>query len=247
MFIQYGAYQHQIREATIVVSQQPEFRSGIEVGLRVRYDVAGRIQIDDQGDPLANQSAMTAALLSLEAAYAVNGFDFGLYQDDGSPTRHVLLSGATLGGNRVVMSPSYPRGNGAEYSTFRNYTLAIEGLIPNLFAGLIEWHETLEFSGGGPQLVWLEFLTGDPQPQLVKEQTTFKARQTGSSLGNLGFVPAPDPLWPASLHEDRTNIRLSNPERIGLTGIVYRNYRTEWSYEFEDAAPLDGLPNFWGN
>ena len=246
MYIQYGNYRHAIGEASIVVSQQPEYQSGIAVAIRVRYDVAGRLQITDQGNLSANQAAMTAALAALESAYEVNGLDFGLYQDNGAPTQHVLLSNNSLGGNRVVMCPSYPRGNGAEYSTFRNYTLAVEGLIPNTFAGLIEWHETLDFSGGGPQVVWLECLTGDPQPQLVKEQTTFKARQSGSCLGNLGFVPAPDPLWPYALHADRTSIRLTNPERLGITGVVYRNYRTEWSYEFEDAAPLAGLPNFWG-
>jgi hypothetical protein len=247
MYIQYGNYQHAIGEGALSVSQQAEYESGIATAVRVRFEVQGRIQIADQGSVLANQAAMTAALDPLEGAYLQNGLDFGLYQDDGTPTQHVLLNAATLGGTRVVTPVSYPVGRGAEYSTFRNYVVAVEGLIPNFYASIVEWKETLTFSGGGPEFIFLQTLNGPPQKQVLYQQTTYKASQQGAAVGNLAYPLPADPLWPYAIHPNRTVIDRSSPERVGATGIAFRHYRTSWSYSFEDVAPLIGDPNFWGN
>jgi hypothetical protein len=247
MYIQYGNYRHAIGEGALSVSQQAEYESGIPAAIRVRFEVQGRIQIADQGSPLANQAFMTAALDDLEAAYLQNGLDFGLYQDDGTPTQHVLLNAATLGGTRVITPVSYPVGRGAEYSTYRNYTVSIEGLLPNFYASIVQWKETLTFNGGGPEFIFLQTLNGLPQKQVLYQQTTYKASQRGSAVGNLAYPLPPDPLWPYAIHPNRTVIDRSSPERVGTTGIAFRHYQTTWSYSFEDVAPLVGDPNYWGN
>lgn len=248
MYLQYGSYQHQSGECWLTISQTAEETNGLLTGVRVRYDVSGRLQIADQGSPLANQAAMTPVIAALENAYSVNGLDFGMYQDDGTPTAHVLINAETLGGVQVIRPPSYNEGRGAEYSTFRNYQLSVQALLPNLFQGLIAWKEAIHLVGGGAKDVWLETLTGPPLKQTPVEQTTYRATQSGHATGLYGFINPSDPLWPYALHEERAMVTYSSPERFGASGIVVlRNYLTEWHYEFEDADPLLGLPNFWGN
>ncbi len=248
MYIQYGNYQHAVGEGALRVSKQSIYsRASTLTGVRLRYEVQGRLQIEDQGDPVANQAAMTLALAALEQAYAVDGHDFGLYQDDGSPTEHVLLSADTLGGIKVTSPVSYPAGRGAEYSTFRNYELAVEGVVPNLVAGVAEWREVIEWFGGGPEYVFLQTLTGPPQRQLLFEQTTYKATQSGYAVGSLGYVSPPAPLWPYALRPEACAVSQASPERMGPLNIAYCNFRTTWSYRFEDTAPLAGTPNFWSS
>lgn len=248
MYIQYGNYQHAIGEGAIRVTRRTEYsRANQLTGVRVRFEMQGRIQIDDTGDPLANQAAMTDALNGLEAAYAVDGYDFGLYEDDGTPTQHVLLNATTLGGVKVTSPLCYPVGAGAEYSTFRNYELAVEGFVPNVLAGVVDWQETVRWSGGGPDYVFLQTLAGPPQKQLRVEQTTYKAVQSGYAVGNLSYVSPPGPLWPYALQPMASSVTQASPERMGPLNIPYRNYRTTWTYSFEDVAPLFGAPNFWSS
>jgi hypothetical protein len=159
----------------------------------------------------------------------------------------VLLNATTLGGVKVTRPLCYPVGAGAEYSTFRNYELTVEGFVPNLVAGVIEWHETVRWSGGGSDYVFLQTLTGPPQKQLRFEQTTYKAVQSGHAVGNLSYVSPPGPLWPYALQPQACSVTQASPDRMGPLNIPYRNYRTDWTYSFEDTAPLFGTPNFWSS
>ncbi len=248
MYAQYGSYQHQIGEGSLTVSRETEYQSGIATAVRLRYRMQGRIQIADQGSLLANQSLMTAALNALETAYEINGLDFALYQDDGTPTVHGIESAATIGGTRVVTPVTYPIGRGAEYSTFRNYEVAVEALLPNVLVGLVSWSETLNFIGGGPAYAFLQTLTGPAVKQQLCEQTTYKATQSGMAIGAYSYPLPSDPLWPYALHPDRARITQVSPRRVGATGLIqFQNFQTHWSYEFEDTAPLVGQPNLWGN
>ena len=248
MYIQYGNYQHAPGEGALSILQRTEYStSGMVAGTRVRLELRGRLQIEDQGSDDANQAAMTEALAALELAYSVNGQDFGLYQDDGSPTEHVLRSAATVGGVKITQPVSYPVGRGAEYSTFRNYELAVEGFVPSLFATILDWRETVQWSGGGPQFVILQTLTGPPQKQLTSEQSVCRATQTGSAVGAFSYVAPSAPLWPDALVPEASSVSQVGPDREGPFGIPFFRYRTNWTYSFADPSPLVGAPNFWGS
>lgn len=240
MYLKYGNYQHAANEASVVISKQQVFsEAGIVRGLRERWDIQGMLEAADQG-------ALTAAIDELSAAYATGAQDVGFYFDGGQPTSHRIISANTNGGVRVVVPPSFPQGKGAEYSTYRNYTIALEAewLDPN--ASLLSWHETIRFQGGGPQFAHLEPINGQPVKQLLKQATTFRATQSGEAVGYL-YYPAPAlPLWPAAEHIDRREIRYELPRRMGPPGSgTYTQYKVSWSYSFEDAGPLLGLPTGW--
>src|SRR4029077_8154957 len=88
-------------------------------------------------------------IAALRSAYNVNGLDLGLYLDDGvTPTDHVLASSTTLGGTRVT-ALEFPNGSGAEYSTFRSYSITVEADTPDTSQNLLDFSETLSFAGTG--------------------------------------------------------------------------------------------------
>src|SRR5690606_32239803 len=87
----------------------------------------------------------------------------GLFTDSGQPTSHVISSVGTLGGIRVTQMPSYPRGDGGEYTTFRTFEIQLEADYPNLQAELVAFEEQISVTGtGGPRFTILETLTGPP-------------------------------------------------------------------------------------
>jgi hypothetical protein len=240
MYLKYGNYQHATNEASVVISKQGIFaESGISRGVRERWDIQGRLQA-------ADQAGLTAAIHALSAAYALQGQDIGFFFDDGQPSSHRIQSAATNGGVRVLVPPSFPEGKGAEYSTYRGYTLAVEAEWLDSESTLLHWTESLSFRGGGPQFAFFEPLGGLPQKQLLKQATTYFATQTGSAVGQLGYPPAPSPLWPAAEHVDRREVRYELPKRSGPTSsATYTQFKVSWTYHFEDASPLVGLPTAW--
>jgi hypothetical protein len=95
MYLKYGNYQHAANEASVVISKQQVFsEAGIVRGLRERWDIQGMLQA-------ADQTALTAAIDALTAAYSVQAQDVGFYLDNGQPTSHRITSAATNGGVRV--------------------------------------------------------------------------------------------------------------------------------------------------
>jgi hypothetical protein len=148
----------------------------------------------------------------------------------------------------VIAPPSFPRGQGAEYSTFRNYTIALEAewLAPQ--ATLLAWQETIRFQGGGPRFAYLEPINGQPVKQLLKQATTFKATQSGEAVGYAAYPLPALPIWPDAEHTDRREIRYELPRRMGPPGNpTYTQFKVSWSYSFEDSGPLLGLPTAWPN
>jgi hypothetical protein len=240
MYLKYGTYQHAAGEASVVISKQGIFsEAGLPRGIRERWDIQGRLQA-------ASQAALTAAINALSAAYAVQGLNVGFYFDDGSPTSHQITSANTNGGVRVVVPPSFPEGKGAEYSTFRTYSLAIEAEWLDPAATLIGWNERLQFSGGGPQFAFLQPINGSPLKQLLRQQTPYRATQSGEATGCYSYPTPALPLWPDAEHIHQRALHYDLPKRMGPPGsATYTQYKVTWSYHFESATPLVGLPTSW--
>jgi hypothetical protein len=210
--------------------------------------VQGRLQITPSGDPTADQAQLSARITAMQQAYAQQGLNLGLYFADGTPSVHYLQSARAAGGTRVTKPPDFPLGAGAEYSTFRNFALAVEADFLDSSIGLVSWTESLSFSGGGPQFGYLLTLNGPPQKQLLRQQTTYKATQQGEAVGLSAYPTAPNPIWPADEHSDQRHVSQVLPERTGPgPTAVYHHFKTRWSYVFESAAPLVGVPTAWPN
>ena len=240
MYLKYGAYRHADNEVSVAISKEGLFtQAGIARGTRERWTVAGRLQATDQ-------ASLTTAINTLAAAYSIQGQDLALYRDNDQPTSHAITSAATNGGVRVVVPPSFPEGKGAEYSTFRNYTIVLAAELLDASTTILNWQETLTFRGGGPQFAYLEPITGLPQKQLLKQATTYRALQSGEAVGQLGYPVPASPLWPNAEHTGQRQVRYELPRRMGPPGSpTYTQFKVTWSYNFEDAGPLVGLPTAW--
>lgn len=235
MYLKYGSYQHAANECAVVISREGLFsRDRIPLGFRERWDIQGRLQATSQG-------AITALIAGLQAAYGRCGQDIGLYFDDGTATAHHLASAATAGGTRVVTPPSFPEGKGAEYSTFRNYAVAVEGEVVDTSHPLLSWIESLNFTGGGPEFGFLETINGSPQKQLLKQATTYRATQQGEAVGHGSYPFVPAPIWPAAEHVHLREVSYQTPVRKGLSGLT-TEFPVRWSYTFESELPLIGGP-----
>jgi hypothetical protein len=235
MYLKYGSYAHASGEASIAIAKEAIFSdSGIRTDIRETWTINGMMFA-------TNSTALTSALLAMQAAYSKNGLDLGLYEDSGAATAHVLLATDCRGGTKVL-SIGYPKGTGYQYGTYRDYQIVVEGLKVS-YNGLLSFNETISFSGGGPEFVYQECLTGLPQKQILKQATTFKARQMGEAVGTDAYPAFPAPLWPSAEHRNQRVTDLLPPRRMGQYGAAkHTEYRIVWAYTFESASRLVGLP-----
>ena len=85
MFYKHGNYRHANNEVEFISQSADKVYSatGVYLGTHRVWQLKGRIHA-------ANAAAPTSAIQALQAAYAIDGVDTGLYCDDGTPTAHVL-------------------------------------------------------------------------------------------------------------------------------------------------------------
>ncbi len=235
MYLKYGPYTHAQNEPAVQIGKRAVFSPrGYRQAVRESWRIVGVLHA-------ASQSSLTAAIAALRSAYSVNGFDLQLYLDDQTtPTDHALISAASLGGTRVT-ALEFPTGTGAEYSTFRSYSIAVEADFPDTGNNLLDFSETVSFEGsGGPRVIFLDTLDGPPQPQMAQQQTTCRARQQGRAVGLATYPAVAPPIWPAAEMQEHRRLVLRAPRRVAgnLT-----QFAVEWSYVFESVGPIAGLPN----
>src|SRR5262249_51742549 len=104
-----------------------------------------------------------------------------------------LISAVCQGGTRVVRGPSFPQGFGGEYSTYRTYSLAVEGDVPLRDDNIVLAHEeSLEFEGtGGPIRVWIPVARGSwvRQPTAQAELLSRDSIGPGGRLDRVSARP----------------------------------------------------------
>lgn len=189
------------------------------------------------GTSIAN---LTVLLGDLEDAYARHGRTAGLYETGGGRTVHYMPNSGALGGVRSS-GVSYPEGNGVEYVTSRAYSVTLSADYPFAGTSLLEFNETLSFTGTcGPRFVLKPTMNGPPERQVVQQKTTMRAVQSGSSLGYFGRPSPPQPLWPGDEHVEERQITLTSPRIIYGKSV---DHGISWSYSFESATPLTGVPH----
>jgi hypothetical protein len=232
MYLRYGNYSHQAGECSISISRRSLLsEQKIMYGYIESWQIMGRLQA-------ADVAGITAAIQALSQAYYIPNQDMGLYNDDGTPTDHILSSATANGGVIVANPPAFPEGRNAEYSTFRNYTITVEAEYPYVGMGrLLSWAETLSFQGTcGPLWGFLATINGDPERQLFRQQTSMHATQSGHASG-LDVYPMPaGPIWPDLEHQDQRSIVMEIPPERS------RRRTVTWNYVFESSFPLSGMP-----
>lgn len=238
MIISYRGTQLADGEASIKIDRPPlQNQMGEVYGYTERWTI--------EACNLQNSVAgVTAALAQLEALFSVDGGDLILYQSDGvTPTQHVLYSSQSASGTRVVSRPTYPTGNGAEYVYFRHYVVVIEAEF-HINASQVQYdffEERIEFSGGGPMVIWVPILNGTPQGEQAYPAMPYTAVQSGRAVGLYGYPPLPSPLFPGYLSEG-PSYTYGSAQVLPGPNRQLRHFPVEWSYKFASDGPLFGLP-----
>ena len=240
MHVRYGFYNHAPGEVSLSISKEHKrTNAGTIIARTIRWEMNGLL-LNPSGDP----AQMSARILALQAAYATDAKDLKLIMPDGSTdSQHVLLQSDVIGDVRVVHPPSFPSNEGAAYITAMPYRIVVEGDIPigNPITPLTAFTETVSFSGGGPRTGHLEPLVGRPIRQLLRQYTSFKAKQSGNAVGYRSYPDIPPPIWPTEL-VCWPEFTYETPKR---TGFEYLEYSVSWSYEFASKFPLEGYPHVW--
>ena len=242
MYLRYGSYTHDAFEARVVITREAlRNASDVHYANRERWDISGMLLASDQ-------SGVSTAITNLEAAYATGGYDLELLLPDGvTASSHRLLTANCRGGTRIVQPVSFPDGAGGEYSTFRTYSLSVEGEIPISSSqnAITEWRETIAITGtGGPRFIPIECRNGPVQMQTVSQQTPVRAVQRGQAIGYLQYPFAPGPIWPSYELVTERQIEFEAPQLKGSgTSRSYQDYGISWSYSFVAPGPLNGLPH----
>lgn len=233
MYLRYGSAWFTQNDPAVTIDAQAVYNSrGIVELIRYTWNARGVIHG-------ANQAAVIAGMASLEAVLKFNdGQDLALYLDDQTTIFQQLPTGAALGGTRVTVPPKYPVGEGAEGSTFRTYEFAVQADYPNVNNNILEWQDSVRTEQGGPKYVFLDTLLGPAQPQIAQQQMPNRASQSGRATGMFTWPEAAPPVFPGAVLFPLVVTRHS-PRRVGNS---FRDYVTEWQYEFESTSPLNGLP-----
>lgn len=230
MYLKYGDYSHAIGEAVISITKQSvldEF--GRKIGWKENWQIAGFLEGTSVSD-------VTTKIQALETAYGVNGRDLKLLNDDGSETAHKLINADSISGTRIE-TLNYPVGDGAEYTTFRRYTISAmaDYSVPGGVAGgdgTVTFSQVISTRGtGGPRKVVLETRNGPPVIQYVSQMTPIYITQSGFAVGYLAYPTPPNPIEPQWEDLEKRDIRYESPEIKGVGGLSSQ-YRISWSYQF---------------
>lgn len=231
LYLKFGSYQHEANECAVVIARESvQSPDGVQSAIRERWSISGRLQKDTQAE-------LTTAIRALEAAYSTGNKDVGLHLSTGAATAHGVLNRQTVRGTRVTQPPSFPEGAGAEYSTFRNYTIGLEWEIPDPTTSLLSWAESITFEGtGGPNWGFLIPLVGPPQQQMFSQASEVRAVQSGRAIGNGAYPTPPPPIWPA--------FELGPARRVAPSLPSFRSNEREisWSYTFLFPGAVGGYP-----
>ena len=237
MILKYGNYSHDAGEVKLRIS-----RRALESNLGVIYGHTETWNIYDGRKQAADTAALMTALAAMEAAYKIPNQSLVLYQDDGTTITHSLYPNQTMGGLRVLGPTTYPRGDGAEMTTYRYFDITIEADVV-LSGGnqTLAWEESIEYEGyGAAEYVYLPTLTGVWPRQRVTDTSTIIITQSGSSVGLRSWIPYPLPVIsdPGAVRgkprQSRRTPRYRNGQRW--------EFPSSWSYQFEVDSIIPVLP-----
>lgn len=237
MQLKYGGYSFPVNGCNV--------RSRTEIVMnaaQVPYKYKGIIEVDGWLTG-SGQSAISSAMRTLQSALAVPYRDLILYQDDGAESATIMKNAGSITGVVITRGPDFPENRGSEYATTRYFTFTAECEypLPNAGTVLLEFQETLTFSGGGPLYVCKRAINTGPQRQLVCPQDAYRVVQQGRSVAFAVTPVYPPPTWPFALKQ-APDIKRISPGRLGPSQV---NIGVEWTYMFESVTPLVGAPNLW--
>lgn len=181
---------------------------------------------------------------AMELAYTNDGFEAVLLDNNGRNSAHKLGDGLSRAGCRVVGGVNWGWESGAEYTTFRSYSIQLEADYDSPFVDLFDFNESITRVGTcGPKKIWKPALNAKPQLQYTWASTTQRVIQRGRVVGLYRYIAPPPPYWPAAEHLDQREQTEHSPRHYGPYGRpAWREYAVDYQYVFESDVPLLGSP-----
>lgn len=231
MQIGYGSYRHPVGWSglTQFTARVHHSARGFKLLTEVEANVVGDIVLQE-GE---TEYDLTNHIQQLEAAYQNDGYDWGLYHTNGTPTAHFLWSGDpdSLTGNQIVQK-SFPDSHGGEYVTGRSFQYRIRNEFLTAETPLLEYSETVEQVGDtGP---WVHWHNGNrfnaPYVEYQSSSSLQTTVQAGYAITFGAWFDPPAPLLPRPwLLGQFTKIKRHHPVRYPQG---YLSYRVDWSYKY---------------
>ncbi len=224
-----GACRFGVRQAAVLDARGAPYMYDFDV------DVAGRLYGEGDG-------FLSAAEVLMRNALSRPFQDFGVLRTNGTPSGSYWRNSQTVGG--IVIHDLNFQGTAAtEYVFFREFTFTAKFRLPltTTANAIVEFHESVEFTGGEPEFVFKRAMNALPQKQLVWFATEYRVTQSGKAVGFLDYPPAARLLFPGD-KVTAPRVVKDNPQRVG-DGFIH--YPVTWQYSFASAAPMIALPNVW--
>lgn len=239
MLLKYGTYSFDSNAVVIGTHVETLWNEGGQAYAQQHtWDVEGWLSA-------SGQAALTAAQEALETVLKIQRRDLILYQDDGTTeSATVLKNTGSITGVKITGGPVFDSTRGSEYATERHFTFTAEAEYPVTGAAglLLTWTETISSSGGWPTYIHRPSLNQPPQKQQLYFQEPYTATQKGTAVGYRRYPEPAAMLWPFALKRspvfDREAPKRRGPEK-------FEGFAISWSYEYESATPLIGLPHTW--
>jgi hypothetical protein len=246
MLFRYGSYTHPAGRAGVTVQRQA-LRNEAEqyMGFTETWDV--NLQLISRQSTEAAARADIKAQHEAVAAQLYDDRDATVFFPNGTTRSHLYRPvSSTTGGIQVDnYSPAPNDYQGASGVTYSSLTFTLRCVVPaaNSRLMLVSFEETVEVSPAGRKIGHLETKIGIAQPQTLRQHQIWRYRQTGSAVGFHVRPSVPPPIWPGNLVNSAPQVTFGHPKRIKN---AYINWPISWSYDFESALPLIGVPHIWG-
>ncbi len=236
MVVEFGTFRHRINSAGIKIE-----RSVVNDHREVAYFATERWTIDFREiNTTTDPKSLDALITAIEVAYSSPKTSAKLLHDDLTATAHVLGPAGLIGGVRVVKPPSYARYQNGEYVSYRTGEIIIEAtkVLDNNPLRIIEFSESIEIDGGGPESGLLQPNVGLAVVQQTRTNLKCTATQSGRIVYLGGRGPIPAPLWPSALMRP-VRERLETPRNVNGQ---FWGFPATYTYQFESPTRLSGAP-----
>jgi hypothetical protein len=231
MHIRVGNFQFYPWEATlsnVTIESRFSARKIRETKI-VQMSIVGTVVAD-------GAAAIGQRLEEIRQALAFDGKDVGLYEDDGTPTHHVLVSNDpyNMTGNQIHVT-SFPSDAGAEYVSGRDFSFTVRAEIYAADTPLIYYREDYVATGdAGPRYSWEETLQGLIVRQ-VSPATIQHVVHSGTAVTYGAYLDVPPPFYGPPFHLSHLRrISKGGPERYPQ---MFGKREISWTYHY--ALPLD--------
>jgi hypothetical protein len=216
----YGGYVHDDNECNLV---RIDYRNQLSPrGKRLNAIVTFYLH----GELLETGTALFNKITALGNAYRQDYGNF-TYSIGGVITHQLLSNTADCISGVRVLNISLPKGDGAELTVKRTYSLTLQATYDQAESELVSWQESIHYIGNtGPRYEIIETFNG-PIAVLTAISTAQRIIQTGKAVGYTTYVLPPGPLLPNNEHQDQRRVSLVGGVNVGQQS---RFYTTSWQY-----------------